>query len=189
MSDGVRRWSFTPHGMGESKDGKWVEIEDHERLRAENERLVDTLHFVTGVSRPASEWIKYGTKELKRGESVSGEYAIIPADKIDAMWKYIEKLKIAGDDYCSSLAITIKEVLALAGIVECEECLECGIFGTIGNTDPNTGEDLGPCPACHGHGWVIKRDFTPLDPETADHDMKRGPCKCGAWHDGEVSND
>lgn len=27
--------------------------------------------------------------------------------------------------------------------------------------------------------------FIPLDPETLDHDMLNGPCKCGAWHSPE----
>jgi hypothetical protein len=43
MSDDVRRWSFTPHGMAESKDGKWVEIEDYEHLHIRIEELEEAL--------------------------------------------------------------------------------------------------------------------------------------------------
>lgn len=31
-------------------------------------------------------------------------------------------------------------------------------------------------------GTSPTNDFVPLEPETHLHDMRVGPCKCGAWH-------
>ena len=42
-------------------------------------------------------------------------------------------------------------------IFRCEGCATHGIFGIQGNTDPNTGEDMGPCPDCNGKGWKFER--------------------------------
>lgn len=30
---------------------------------------------------------------------------------------------------------------------------------------------------------MATNNFKPLTPETNEHDMASGPCKCGAWHD------
>ena len=75
---------------------------------------------------------------------------IITVEQIDAMWKYINRLKIAGDNHCSSLAVVIKEVLALAGIVSCEECEGMGNYQEIRNFNWTE------CESCDGHGWIVK---------------------------------
>ena len=94
------------------------------------------------------EWKKAGQPGDWEQSATKGRLSV-SYDAIDAMWKYINRLKIAGDNHCSSLAVVIKEVLALAGIVACEECEGMGNYQEIRNFNWTE------CESCHGHGWVI----------------------------------
>jgi len=166
MSDNIVRWKDGLLGMLAAPDGDWVRWEEYERLRAELKELrtmdvhgdktierlrarIEEQHGEIGLLLKRIEELEANIFDLlDRLSAVTGEadLAFIPNDRIDKMWEYIEKLKIAGDDHCSSLAIVIKEVLALADIVECDHLKASQINGEL----------VEPCPDCNGHGWRMK---------------------------------
>jgi hypothetical protein len=143
MSDDVRRWSFTPHGMAESKDGKWVEIEDYEHLHTRIEEL-EAASIVDFEARDKYlERIGRLEAEVSLCETHHKPGHYLSDKQIDVAWE------LAGPSAYGQYA---EDVLRIFHIVECEEC--------------NTAEKQRKwamlrqqCPACQkftGHGWVIK---------------------------------
>jgi len=115
-----------------------------ERLRARIEELEQQVKLAEYHQGQAEASASILQAEIDAMNDVDAIF--IPYERIDKMWEYIEKLKIAGDDRCSSLAIVIKEVLALADIVECDHLKASQINGEL----------VEPCPDCNGRGWRMK---------------------------------
>ena len=180
MSDDVRRVCGAKDQPIGGYDSIWDAVdgthalmpwEDYERLRAEVDEAYQRSAMFAKRIEELSQLVRDCEQSLAERDSRIEELeqtlenmlhgrrefinhfkekpVLITHEQIDAAWKMVRGWRYEGGTTGEDLRLWMF-IFKRLGIVECEEC------GGSGEVKSETAPCHIGCPACNGHGWVIK---------------------------------